>query len=129
MALRIERGVIKTYDSGSSAYQPSYAVDPEAVSISGGYASIDLGKNSNFLVSATGTYSFSVTIPSRCVGQTGVIIVKNIATTSPQALPSNMKTPNGDSIAWQTDNGDIAIISYMVVDTSTMVINYIGNFS
>ena len=71
----------------------------------------------------------TVTAAADQVGQAGNIIIKNTATTTPASLPSNLKTPNGDTIAWETDNGDVAIISYFVVDTSTILVNYIGNFS
>lgn len=90
---------------------------------------IDLADNINFILEASGVWSMTVTAAADQVGQAGNIIIKNTATTTPASLPSNLKTPNGDTIAWETDNGDVAIISYFVVDTSTILVNYIGNFS
>lgn len=90
---------------------------------------IDLSDNINFILEASGVWSMTVTVAADQVGQAGNIIIKNTATTTPASLPSNLKTPNGDTIAWETDLGDVAIISYFVVDTSTILVNYIGNFS
>jgi len=90
---------------------------------------INLSDNRNFIVSASGGYSFDVTVPAKTIGQAGSIIIKNTATTTPAAnLPSNLKTPGGRSIAWQTDAGDVAVLSYLVVDTGTVIVNYIGDF-
>jgi len=90
---------------------------------------IDLSANINFILEASGVWSLTVTVSADEVGQAGNIIIKNTATTTPASLPSNLKTPNGSTIAWETDSGDVAIISYFVVDTSTILVNYIGNFS
>ena len=90
---------------------------------------IDLSDNLNFILEASGVWSLTISVGADQVGQAGNIIIKNTATTTPASLPSNLKTPNGASIAWETDSGDVAIISYFVVDTSTILVNYIGNFS
>ena len=119
--------------TGSVLYNgvPSIGVvQPTVVSKDGSnIVRIDLSTNTNFVVSASGTYSFAVTVPSKSVGQAGSIVIKNIATTSPAAaLPSNLKTPGGRNIAWQTDAGDVAVLSYLVVDANTVIVNYIGDF-
>tara|TARA_R110002050_G_scaffold69412_5_gene150105 strand:+ start:2219 stop:2782 length:564 start_codon:yes stop_codon:yes gene_type:complete len=90
---------------------------------------VNLADNINFILEADAVWAMTVTAAADQVGQAGNIIIKNTATTSPASLPSNLKTPNGDTIAWQTDSGDVAIISYFVVDTSTILVNYVGNFS
>lgn len=90
---------------------------------------IDLSENINFTLEASGVWAMTVTAAADQVGQAGNIIIKNTAVTTPASLPSNLKTPNGSTIAWETDSGDVAIISYFVVDTSTILVNYIGNFS
>jgi hypothetical protein len=89
---------------------------------------IDLATNTNFVLNAAGTWTLNVTVPSYAVAQSGAFIIKNTSTTTPGALPANIKTPNGQAIAWETDNGDISVLSYLVVDASTVVVNYIGNF-
>jgi len=90
---------------------------------------VDLSDNDNFILEASGTWAITVAVTSDQIGQAGNIIIKNTAVTSPASLPSNLKTPNGDTIAWQTDSGDVSIISYFVVDTSTILVNYVANFS
>ncbi len=89
---------------------------------------INLGTNTNFVLNASGSCTLSVTVPSYSVAQSGAIIIKNSAATSPGSLPANLKTPNAQAIAFETDNGDVSVLSYLVVDTSTVVVNYIGNF-
>lgn len=151
MAFRIDRGVFKFYDSTTSSYKGRYQFNsngklveindsgtriadvsdttPLTVSKNGSNIfAIDLRNATNFLLNAAGTWGMTLTVTSDVVGQSGMIIIKNSATTSPGSLPTNVKTPNGDSIAWQTDSGDVSVLSYLVVDTSTVVVNYIGNF-
>jgi hypothetical protein len=89
---------------------------------------INLGTNTNFVLNGTGVWTMSVTVPSYAIAQSGAIIIKNSATTTPGALPANVKTPNAQSITWETDNGDVSVLSYLVVDTNTVLVNYIGNF-
>jgi hypothetical protein len=89
---------------------------------------IDLATNTNFVLNATGTWTLSVTVPSYAIAQSGAFIIKNSGTTTPGALPANIKTPNAQSIAWETDSGDVSVLSYLVVDTNTVLVNYIGNF-
>ena len=83
----------------------------------------------NFKLNCTGNWAFNPTVVSDDVGKSGVIIINNTGTTNPLALPAIFKTPNGDNIAWETDSGDVAIVSYFVVSTSIVLINYVGNFS
>ena len=80
------------------------------------------------LLNAAGAYTLNVIVPSYAVAQSGAFIIKNTSTTTPGALPANLKTPNGQSIAFETDSGDISVLSYLVVDVNTVVVNYIGNF-
>ena len=89
---------------------------------------INLGSNTNFVLDGTGVWTLAVTVPSYAVAQSGAFIIKNSSSTTPGALPANLKTPNAQSIDWQTDSGDISVLSYLVVDTNTVVVNYIGNF-
>ena len=83
----------------------------------------------NFSLSCAGTWTIAATIASGDIGKTGTIIITNTATTTPGSLPSTFKTPNGDSIVFQTDSGDVSILSYLVVSTSIVLVNYVGNFS
>ena len=93
-----------------------------------GVLPIVLSDGYNFLLSPTGEWVLDVTVADGDVGKSGTFIINNRDTTSPGSLPTNLKTPNGDSIAWQTDAGDVSILSYFVVNTTTVLVNYIGNF-
>lgn len=151
MGFRIHRGVFQFFDSATTTYKGRYRFNnsgklvevndsdarvadvsdttPLNVSKNGSNVFVlNLNSAANFTLSAAGTWTLSLTVRSENVGQTGTIIINNTAATSPGALPSNVKTPNGDSISWQTDSGDVSILSYLVVDTSTVLVNYIGNF-
>lgn len=110
-------------------YLPTNVFAPVAVTADGqNVFNVTLSSGYNFTFSASNEWSMAVTVASSDVGKSGSIIITNASTTSPQALPSNLKTPNGDSIAWQTDSGDVSILSYFVVSTSVVLVNYIGNF-
>lgn len=120
------------YLTGSVYYNgiPSVGVNPPTTLTKNGsnVFVIDLSTNTNFILSATGTYTLSVTATSGSVGQAGSFIIRNTGTTTPGALPSNLKTPGGRTISWQTDSGDVSVLSYLVVDTGTIIVNYIGDF-
>jgi hypothetical protein len=93
---------------------------------------IDLTSNTDFSLDTAGTWSLNMTNASSSVGQSGNLIIVNSAITTPATVPAstnNLLTPNGDTIAWQTDNGDISIISYYVISSTQILINYVGNFS
>ena len=83
----------------------------------------------NFSCAATGTWTFNPTVVAADVGKSGVIIINNTGTTTPGALPSVFKTPNGDAIVFETDSGDTSIISYFIASTTKVLVNYVGNFS
>jgi len=89
---------------------------------------VDLVDHLNFLLNCSGDYSIEVTVNVKNVGQTGAIIINNTSITNPSLLPSNLKTPNGDNIDWVTENGRISLISYIVIDIDTVLVNYVGNF-
>ena len=151
MGFRIQRGVLQFFDSNANTYKGRYRFNnngklvevndsdarvadvsdttPLVVTKNGSNVfAVDLNQAANFQFNASGTWTMSITARTENIGQTGTFIINNTATTTPGALPSNVKTPNGDSIAWQTDSGDVSILSYLVVDTSTVLVNYIGNF-
>jgi hypothetical protein len=89
---------------------------------------VDLNDYLNFLLNCAGVYSIDVTVNSQNIGQTGTIIIKNTSITNPSSLPSNLKTPNGYGIDWNTGSGEISLISYIVIDVNTVLVNYVGNF-
>ena len=89
---------------------------------------VDFSENINFVIEPTGVWSFSITVSADQVGQAGNIVIKNTGTTTPGSLPSQFKTPNSEAIAFETDSGDTSIMSYFIVSTSVILVNYVGNF-
>lgn len=90
---------------------------------------ITFADSTNFKLSASGTWTITATIASGDVGKSGIILIVNTAATTPGALPSTFKTPNGDNIVWETDSGDYSVLSYFIASTTHVLVNYVGNFS
>ena len=82
-------------------------------------------------IGINGWRGFDLTIDATAVGNSGTIILHNgaqMTVGAPFNMPSEFKTPNGDSIVWVRGSGTTAILSYFVVSTSVVLINYIGNY-
>lgn len=82
-------------------------------------------------IGINGWRGFDLTIDATAVGNSGTIILHNGAEMTigaPFNMPTEFKTPNGDSIIWVRGSGTTAILSYFVVSTSVVLINYIGNY-
>ena len=78
-------------------------------------------------MTANTTFSFS----SLGAGRFGNIIIKQDATGGHTfTLPNAAKTPvNGASITQSTGANEISVLSYYVADSSTVLVNYIGDFA
>lgn len=96
---------------------------------SGGTHTINLSNSNNHYVTLTAntTLAFS----NVDAGRNGNIIIKQNATGGYSfTLPSVCKTPvNGASIVQSTGANEISILAYYVVDSSTILVNYIGDFA
>ena len=103
--------------------------DITAVSASGASTAIDFGASNHHKVtmSANTTFSFS----NKSAGQQGVIFVVQDATGGRSfTLPSEAKTPKGGaSIVQETGANEVSILSYIVMDTSNVLVNYIGDYA
>jgi hypothetical protein len=121
----------KTVDSKSATNKAVYEFVQGVTSVdNSGDAVVDIDFTTpNWHASVTGAWTFGLTNISAHIGQAGNIVITNAAATTPGALPVEFKTPNGDSIIWDTTSGTTSIISYYIVDINTILINYIGNFS
>jgi len=103
--------------------------DQDSLSASGGTLTINLNNSNNFYVtiSANTTFAFS----NKDAGRFGNIIVKQNATGGYSfTLPAECKTPvNGASIVQSTGANEMSILAYYVVDSSNILVNYIGDFA
>ena len=93
----------------------------------------NLNSNDNFQVAAVnGANIIDVTIESSNIGQSGNIIITNPSTVDSLAfteLASKFKTPSGATINFDLTADKIAVISYIVLATDSILVNYIGDFS
>jgi len=107
----------------------SIRLDQDALSASGGTLTMDLNAANNFKItmSANTTFAFS----NVSAGRGGnLIIVQNATGGHSFTLPAACKTPvNGASIVQSTNANEISILSYYVVDSSNILVNYIGDFA
>lgn len=103
--------------------------DQDTASASGGTLTLDLSAANNFYVtiSAATTFAFS----NKDAGRFGNIIIKQDATGGYSfTLPSECKTPvNGASIVQSTGANEVSILAYYVLDSSNILVNYIGDFA
>lgn len=92
---------------------------------------LDLGAYDNFVLTLSANTTFTVSNVAKKVGGSGTIIIKQDATGGRTfTKAAEMKTPiNGASIAQVTSANSLSVLSYYVVDASTILINYIGNFA
>ena len=77
-------------------------------------------------------YVIAVNIEDSNIGQSGNIIITNPSSVTSLAfaeLGSNFKTPSGATINFDLTADKIAIISYIVLTTDSILVNYIGDFS
>lgn len=92
---------------------------------------LDLATYDNFIITLDKNITFTVSNLATKIGSSGIIVLKQNGTggyTFTKA--SEMKSPlGGATIAQQTGAGTTSIISYFVVDASTMLISYLGNFA
>ena len=93
----------------------------------------NLTLNDNFSINAVnGPNIIDVSIETSNIGQSGNIIITNpssVTSLSFVELTSKFKTPSGATINFDLTADKIAIISYIVLTTSSILVNYIGDFS
>lgn len=103
--------------------------DQDSLSATGGTLTINLANANNFYItmSANTTFAFS----NIDAGRYGNLLIKQDATGGRSfTLPSQCKTPkNGASIVQNTGANNLSVISYYVVDSSTIIVNYIADFA
>lgn len=103
--------------------------DQDNSTASGGTLTIDLAAANNHKISMTAntTLAFS----NKDAGRFGnLIFVQDSGGGNSFTLPSECKTPvNGASIVQATGANEVSILSYYVLDSSNILVNYIGDFA
>jgi len=103
--------------------------DQDSASASGGTLTLDLSAANNFhvTISAATTFAFS----NKDAGRFGNIIIQQNGTGGYSfTLPSECKTPvNGASIVQSTGANEVSVLAYYVLDSSNILVNYIGDFA
>ena len=94
-----------------------------------GAISVDLAATSHHVINMTGDVTF--TFSNAAAGQTGVIFLSQDASGGRTfTLPAIAKTPlGGATISQNTASSSTAILSYVALDASNVLVNYIGNFA
>lgn len=102
-----------------------------SISASTATTNLDLGAYDDFVVTLSANTTFTLSNIAKKLGSSGTITIKQDATGGRTfTKASEMKTPlGGASIAQVTTANSLSVLSYYVVDASTVLINYIGNFA
>jgi len=114
------------------AFESLYARNRQYVAtVSNATTALDLGAYDNFVLTLSANTTFTVSNVAKKVGGSGTIIIKQDATGGRTfTKATEMKTPiGGAGIAQTTTANSLSVLSYYVVDASTILINYIGNFA
>lgn len=103
--------------------------DQESLTASGSSLAINLANANNFYITMTASATFSFS--NKDAGRYGNLILKQDATGGHSfTLPAECKTPvNGASIVQSTGANELSVLSYYVVDSSNILVNYIGDFA
>ena len=92
---------------------------------------LDVGATDNFHITLEANTTFELSNMSDKIGGSGTIVIIQDATGGHEfTLAPEMKTPvNGATISQSTGANEVSVISYYVVSSSQMLINYIGDFA
>ena len=100
---------------------------------SSGTHTITLVDNDNFNIAVTNAATtIALVVATENIGQSGMITITNpasVGSLSFVALPSYMLTPEGATVNFVTTANAVSIISYYVLATDKVLVNYVGNFA
>tara|TARA_B100000212_G_scaffold1390_1_gene989 strand:+ start:712 stop:2238 length:1527 start_codon:yes stop_codon:yes gene_type:complete len=103
--------------------------DVDTVAGGGSTVNIDLSAANNFKVNMTADTTF--TFSNKDAGRFGNIVFVQDGTGGHDfTLPSECKTPvNGATIVQSTGANEVSVLGYFVLDSSNILVNYIGDFA
>jgi len=101
------------------------------VTASGATTTIDMTASNFHVITMNASTTFSLSNLASAITSSGTIVIKQDATGSRNfTLPSSCKTPvGGATITQYTGANSTSILSYMVVSSTEVLVNYIGNFA
>ena len=113
----------------------SHIIQPfVTVTASGNTHTIDLDKSgNNYKVTAnnaTNTITFSNLDATR-IGKGGSIIITNpssVGSLGFSGLQAEVYTPGGSAINWNEGANKIAVLTYLVIASNKILVNYVGAF-
>jgi hypothetical protein len=122
-------------DAGRATFNSGISVgagiqqQQNTLTMSGGTSTIDLASANNHY--ATMTANTTVAFSNKDPGRQGNIIFKQDGTGGRSfTLPAECKTPvNGAAIVQATGANEISVLSYYVLDSNNILVNYIGDFA
>jgi len=116
---------------GSGIVAPRIKSTQVTVTVNSPSTALDFSTSNNFMVNMTASTTFSFSNIAGAVGCSGnIIIVQNATGGYSFELPSEAKTPvNGATIVQNTGANEISVLSYYVMSSSQVLVNYIGDFA
>ena len=114
---------------GNIKVDAAFTVTQTASSITGAN-NIDLSAKNNYNLTLTGNVTLTPTNLTGREGQSGLIaLIQDSSGGHSITLNSLFKTPRGSAITFDTTANGISLMSYYVVNTSNVAVNYLGPFS
>ena len=128
-AISVDGNQITTF--GGSVIAPRVKSTQATVAANSSSTALDFGATNNFMVNMTADTTFSFSNLSSSIGCSGNIIIVQDATGGRDfTLPSEAKKPiNGATIVQNTGANEISVLSYYVMSSSQVLVNYIGDFA
>jgi hypothetical protein len=121
--------LMKAYDGSEWVYVRNGIRTIEAIAVTTATTDLDFSLSDNFklTMSANTTLSFSNIV----AGQNGFIYVIEDSTGGYAfTLPAKAKTPKGGaSIVQETGADSVSVLSYIALDSSNVLVNYVGDFA
>ena len=116
---------------GSGIVAPRIKSTQVTVAANSSSTALDFSTSNNFMVNMTADTTFSFSNISGAVGCSGNIVIVQDGTGGRDfTLPSEAKTPiDGATIVQNTGANEISVLSYYVMSSSQVLVNYIGDFA
>jgi len=102
-----------------------------SVTASGATTTIDMTASNFHVVTMNASTTFSLSNLASAITSSGTLVIKQDAIGGRSfTLPSSCKTPvGGASITQYTGANSTSILSYLVVSSTEVLVNYVGNFA